>query len=165
MIRVQMFQRRVQTHLKVLDEQNQGPHETNLVWFGEEAGGQHGVLGGLQAVGGALGHDDVHGHVTHRVQFLLGTERNIGARLGTGNGPERSNATSLVLGSAGAWASLVCLIFSTIFLMKAWLLFSFLAMMISRTNHRALPAETEDKVKPREGTRRGAAPPQAGPTL
>lgn len=47
-------------------------------------------------------------------------------------------STSLVLGSLAAWASFVCLMFSTIFLMKAWLLFSFLAMMISRTNHRAL---------------------------
>lgn len=49
--------------------------------------------------------------------------------------------TSLVLGSVGAWASFVCLIFSTIFRMKAWLLFSFLAMIISRTNHRALRAK------------------------
>lgn len=50
--------------------------------------------------------------------------------------------TSLVLTSVGHWASFVCLIFSTIFLMKAWLLFSFLAMMISRTNHRALWRQT-----------------------
>lgn len=49
--------------------------------------------------------------------------------------------TSLVLGSLAAWASFVCLIFSTIFLIKAWLLFSFLAMIISRTNHRALVEE------------------------
>ena len=41
-----------------------------LVGLGEVTRGQDGVFGRLQAVGGALGHDDVHGHVAHRVQFL-----------------------------------------------------------------------------------------------
>jgi len=41
-----------------------------LVRLGEVARGQDRVFRGLQAVGGALGHDDVHGHVAHRVQFL-----------------------------------------------------------------------------------------------
>lgn len=44
--------------------------DTNLVGFGEEAGGQHRVFWGLQAVGGALWHDNVHGYVTHCVEFL-----------------------------------------------------------------------------------------------
>lgn len=84
----------------------------------------------------------MHGHVAHRVQFLPNTKAE--QRVGTGTipaGEGRPAITSLVLGSAGAWASFVCLMFSTIFLMKAWLLFSFLAMMISRTNHRALAAK------------------------
>lgn len=44
--------------------------DTNLVGFGEEAGRQHRVFWGLQAVGGALWHDNVHGYVTHCVEFL-----------------------------------------------------------------------------------------------
>lgn len=42
----------------------------NLVGFGEEARGQQRVFGRFQAVGGALRHNNVHGHVAHSVQFL-----------------------------------------------------------------------------------------------
>lgn len=130
--------------------------DTNLVGFGEEAWGQHRVFWGLQAVGGALWHDNVHGYITHCVEFLYREDTNLwsaGVVLGTAvravneyvlsiyyifSVVEDVTCTSLVLGSVGACASFVCLIFSTIFLMKAWLLFSFLAMIISRTNHRAL---------------------------
>lgn len=50
--------------------------------------------------------------------------------------------TSLVLGSSGAWASLVCLMFSTIFLRKAWLLFSFFTISTSSINHKHLHRPT-----------------------
>lgn len=46
--------------------------------------------------------------------------------------------TSLAFASSGHCASLVCLMFSTIFLRKAWLLFSFLVIRTSSMNHRHL---------------------------
>lgn len=51
---------------------------------------------------------------------------------------QKVSPTSFIFWSSGPWASLVCLIFSTIFLINAWLLFSFLAINISSMNHRHL---------------------------
>lgn len=123
----------------------------NLVWFGEEARGEQRVFGRFQAVGGALGHNNVHGHVAHRVQFLHREQAHPLHHV-TQPTSERGPAagvlqTSLVLASSTAWASFDCLMFSTIFLIKAWLLFSFLDMMISRMNHRALTTEAEGSDK------------------
>lgn len=50
---------------------------TNLVGFREEARGQHRVFWGFQAVGGALWHDNVHGYVTHCVEFLYREDINL----------------------------------------------------------------------------------------
>lgn len=49
--------------------------------------------------------------------------------------------TSLAFASSGDCASLVCLMFSTIFLRKAWLLFSFLVISTSSMNQRHLGAK------------------------
>lgn len=49
-----------------------------------------------------------------------------------------SSLTSLAFGSSGAWASFVCLIFSTIFLKNEWLLFSFFVISTSNMNHKHL---------------------------
>lgn len=50
----------------------------------------------------------------------------------------KSSLTSLAFGSSGAWASFVCLIFSTIFLRNEWLLFSFFVISTSNMNHKHL---------------------------
>lgn len=46
--------------------------QSHLVRLGKVAGRQYGVFGWLQAVRGALGDDDVHGHIAHGVEFLTG---------------------------------------------------------------------------------------------
>lgn len=59
--------------------------------------------------------------------------------------------TSFIFVSSGPWASFVCLIFSTIFLINAWLLFSFLAINISRTNQRHLKKNRKEKQETKIG--------------
>lgn len=54
-----------------------------------------------------------------------------------------SSLTSLALGSSGAWASFVCLMFSTIFLKNEWLLFSFFVISTSNMNHKHLVRVSE----------------------
>lgn len=62
--------------------------------------------------------------------------------------------TSLILGSSGHCPSFVCFMFSTIFLINAWLLFSFLAIRISKTNHKALKGKRRyERERERKGER------------
>lgn len=100
--------------------------------------------------GSTLIRDDEQCHVTNDVQFLSTIRETRSKPILNINKADiltwnvrlaakcRSSPTSFAFGSSGAWASFVCLMFSTIFLRNEWLLFSFFVISTSNMNHKHL---------------------------